>query len=239
MEKRMQDNIDLKKIYGTIRKYKLVIGLIIVLSVTLMALYLWCLAKPVYQSKTQVLVNQTEKINNLQEQEVQANLKLIDTYTAIITSPRILAQVSEEMDDRYSISELAKVIQVQNNANSQVLTITAEYGNPNAAAEMADKTVEVFKKEIPKIMKINNVSVLSSATKSNHPIKPNKTLMLVLSFLLGVILAFLFVLYQTLFDRTIKNEEDIRNELELVVLGTIGNFKRQEMQTVMKKGKRR
>ena len=87
----MDESMGLKKLLATIKQNKWWLMGGIVFSVFLMSLYLWFVATPIYQSNTQLLISQTEaKETPIQSQDIQANLELINTYSAIVTSPRIL-----------------------------------------------------------------------------------------------------------------------------------------------------
>ena len=52
--------------------------------------------KPEYEANTQVLVNQKEKNSELMAQEVQSNIQLVNTYSEILKSPRILDEVAKK-----------------------------------------------------------------------------------------------------------------------------------------------
>ncbi|WP_439443087.1 YveK family protein [Listeria aquatica] len=222
----MEDIIDLKQIYTTVVKNKWYVIIVFILSVTIMSIYLWFIATPIYQSKTQVLVNQTVTNQNIQAQEVQANLQLVDTYSSIVTSPRIITEVKKELKNKYSESELMQAIQVSNNSNSQILEIVVEYPDPRSTTEIANKTAEVFTKEIPKIMKVDNVTILSDSKyiDGQAPIKPHKSLMLALAAFIGVLISILIIFIQMFFDRTIKNVDELQSKLGLTLLGTVNEF---------------
>ncbi|EUJ33811.1 chain length regulator [Listeria floridensis FSL S10-1187] len=230
----MEELIDLKRIFGAINRGKWYILGAIGLCVCIMSIYLWFGATPIYQSKTQVLVNQVDsKDSSIQAQDVQANLQLVDTYSAIVTSPRILKEVEKELSNKYSQTELANAIQVSNNSNSQIIEIAAEYTNAKDATAIANKTAQVFERQIPNIMKVDNVTILSEAqySKTQAPVKPHKSLMLGLSFVVGALIGAMIIFVQTIFDRTIKNVDDLQEALGLTVLGTVNAFEPDQMET--------
>lgn len=229
----MEELIDLKRIFGAISRGKWYILGAIGLCVCVMSIYLWFIATPVYQSKTQVLVNQVDSSeSNIQAQDVQANLQLVDTYSAIVTSPRILKEVEKELDNKYTQSELANAIQVSNNSNSQIIEIAAEYPSAKGATEIVNKTAQVFERQIPNIMKVDNVTILSQAqyAKGQAPVKPHKSLMLALSFVVGTLIGAMIIFVQTIFDRTIKSVEDLQETLGLTVLGTVNAFEPEQVE---------
>lgn len=80
-----------------------------------MFIYLQYIATPIYQKSTQILVNQSEstKSNSVDSQTVQADLQLVNTYSTIISSPRILNEVQQDLGKQYDTAELAEMIQVK------------------------------------------------------------------------------------------------------------------------------
>lgn len=222
----MEGIIDLKKILVVIKQNKWWLIGTIVFSLGMMSSYLWFVAAPVYQSSTQLLINQTgEKDSILQQQSVQTNLELVNTYNVIIKSPRILDKVRKELKNIYSEEELSKSIQVSSAANSQIIEIKVESSSQKATSDIANTTASVFEKEIFSIMKINNVTILSKvkSEKNGKPIAPNKTMLMIIAFIGGIIIGILVISIRTILDRTIKGKEDIQL-LEITLLGTISEI---------------
>lgn len=165
-------------------------------------------------------------------QDIQSNLQLINTYNEIIKSPAILSIVSENLDLPLTPTQLASKITVSNANNSQVLNISVQDENYNVAADMANQVVEVFKEEVPKLMNVDNVNILSPAQYSDNPtpIKPNKMLnmaiALVIGLMIGVGLAFLL----EYLDTTVKTELDVEEIIGLPIIGVVSPIKQEEMQ---------
>lgn len=220
----LETNTSLKEIIFTIRNNKWWMIGAISLSMIMMLIYLIFIAVPIYQTKTQILVNKTETNGTVaQSQSVQDNLDLINTYNVIIKSPRILDNVKDKLSKNYSESELTQAIEVSSAADSQVIEIKVESSDPKEAEAIANTTAQVFKEEIINIMKIDNVNILSSAKNSEllKPIKPRKVIMVTFSLIIGAILGGSIIFIREFFDRTLKNKEEIQTLFNLPVLGSI------------------
>lgn len=239
----MNEQIDLKKMLLAIRKNSWWLIGIIVVTILSMFIYLQYIATPIYQKSTQILVNQSEstKSNSVDSQTVQADLQLVNTYSTIISSPRILNEVQQDLGKQYDTAELAEMIQVKNATNSQVIDISVEHPDPKVAARIANATARTFTEEIPNIMKIDNVTTLSEAQflGNETPVKPQKVLMLALAAFAGILFAFAFIFIKLLFERTLTSTEEIEELLGLHVLGEVSAFQNNDsFQTKFQKGDR-
>ncbi|WP_369294257.1 hypothetical protein, partial [Klebsiella pneumoniae] len=78
---------------------------------------------PVFQAKSDLLVNYSYSKTDVQEisvNEIDTNLRLIETYKYILTSDRVLEKVAEEMGNIQTVEDLAKQISVETNTQSQI-----------------------------------------------------------------------------------------------------------------------
>ena len=119
------------------------------------------LMKPKYESNTQVLVNQKKK-TELMAQEVQSNIQLVNTYSEIVKSPRILDEVAKK-NKKYSASEIKSMLTATTQAESQILNVNIESGSKKDAEKVANDIAKVFSDEMPDIMNVDNVTILSKA----------------------------------------------------------------------------
>lgn len=221
----MEETISLKELFDTIKK-----RLTLIISITLIAMIVsgivsYFIITPEYKSSTQILVNQAKDDSSaaINTGEVQANVQLISTYSVILKSAAILNIVKEELNLDMSVSKLNSKITVESAQGSQVMTVSVTDSDPTVALQIANKTAEVFEKEIKNIMSIDNVTVLPLAEdqENQSPVSPNPPLNIaiaaVVGLLIGVGLAFLL----EYLDNTVKTEQDIEKLLELPVLGAI------------------
>ncbi|WP_059173057.1 YveK family protein [Bacillus sp. FJAT-27445] len=220
----MEETISLKQLIQTLKKHLILILTIVIMAVVITGVVSYSFLTPMYQSSTQILVNQAKDEKAIYSTtDVQTNLQLINTYNVIIKSPAILDLVIRELDLDVSFSQLNENIKVASEKDSQVVTISVQDENPEMAAQIANTTAQVFQQEIAAIMNVDNVSILARAevSEGQAPVKPqpilNMMVALVAGLMAGVGLAFLI----EYFDNTIKTEKDVERVLGLPVLGII------------------
>ncbi|UCZ52960.1 capsular biosynthesis protein [Bacillus shivajii] len=223
----MEETISLKEIFHTLKKRLKIIIVITAVAVAASAIVSYFMLTPTYQNSTQLLVNQSKEDGQpISQGDLRTNRELINTYNVIITSPRILEPVQEELGLERSVSNLRNQVSVRSEGDSQVVSISVEDTNPAMAVQIANTVATVFQRDIVDIMSVDNVSILSAAELSENPspVNPNPTLnmaiALVVGLMAGVGLAFLL----EFLDNTVKTEDDIEEKLGIPVLAAVSTI---------------
>ncbi|RIO06142.1 Wzz/FepE/Etk N-terminal domain-containing protein [Mammaliicoccus sciuri] len=220
----MEETIDLSKLFLILKKNMKYLIILPIVFLVLSMVVTFVFMTPKYSSSTQVLVNQKETDNQMMAQQVQSNLQLVNTYSEIIKSPRILDKVSKNLKGKYSSKEISGMLTVSNQAESQILNIVVENESRETASKVANEIANVFSKDVSKIMNVDNVSILSKADTKGNQISPQPLVNLVVGIFLGLIVALIIIFLKEMLDKRIKTEEDVAEILDLPVLGTIQDF---------------
>ncbi len=236
----MEETISLKEIFEVIKKRFWLITLFVFGAAVIAAAISYFVLTPTYEAKSQFIVNQSQQDQTQYSiNDVRMNVELINTYNVIIKSPAILEDVIETLNLSYSPSTLEGKIDVSSAQNSQVVTVTVTDPDPRLAVEIANTTVEVFQSNLPDLMNVDNVKILSEAKLAANPTpvapKPvlNIAIAIVLGGMIGVGLAFLL----EYLDTTIRTEDDIEKHLGLPILGVISHIEDSDIregQTIYK-----
>ena len=219
-----ENTIEFTRILQIIKKNLWLLILLPIIFLLLSVVLTFFVLKPQYQASTQVLVNQKKEAKNVGVQEVQGNIQLVNTYAEILKSPRILDKVSKDYN-KYSSEELNKMVNVKTQANSQILNINVTDHNKKESEDIANKVANVFKDDMPHIMNVDNVSILSTANGTAEKVSPKTSLNLIIGLFVGLVLAIFIIALKEMLDKRIKSEEDVERELNVPVLGSIPKLK--------------
>lgn len=219
----MEETISIKDIFKTLKKRWKLIMLLTLIAALISGTISYFLLTPVYQSSTQILVNQKQSENQLDSTQIRSNIDMINTYSVIIKSPAILEKVIDELELVQSVEQLSEKITINSQENSQVFSLTVQDINPSQAVEIANTVSETFQKEIQDIMNVDNVSVLAKAEIKENPtpVKPNPILNIAIAVVVGLMAGVGLAFLLEYMDNTIKDEDDIERLLELPILGSI------------------
>jgi capsular polysaccharide biosynthesis protein len=243
----MEETISLRELFATLRKRLTLIIIITILATTISGAFSFFFMKPVYQASTQILVSQAAagSLGAIAGISFDDDAKYIETYNVIMKSPYILDQVIEELELNTTPGGLNGSVNVTQEGQSQVVTISVENYNPAEAVLIANEIATVFQREISQLMQIDNIHILSPAELAENPapIKPQPLLNMAIAFVVGLMASIGLAFLLEYLDNTVKTEQDIEKLLELPVLGAVTVITREEDtssgQTVSKNKRKR
>ena len=179
------------------------------------------LKEPLYKSDVNViLVSKNSQSSSLQS-EIAANQKLAATYRELVTSRSVLNEVIEDLDLTYTVSQLQKMITVQNVNETEIIKIAVSSSKPKEAKEIANVVAIKFQDEVKDIYNLENVSIVDKAVLAKEPYNINVVKESIIYIALGVVLScgVIFVIYY--FDNTIKSIDQVEKRLGIPVIGTV------------------
>ncbi|MEK4424526.1 YveK family protein [Solibacillus sp. FSL K6-1523] len=228
----MEETIKIQEVVETIRKRLLLIIILLIITAGITAGISFYVLTPIYQAQTQILVNQNNNTNEpYSRSQIETDIQLINTYNVIITSPAILNKVIERMKINMLPEKLKEQITLTNESDSKVINIIVEDSSPQQAVDISNTVADVFKEEIPKLMNVDNINILSVAKLSENPnpIKPNKTLNITIAAVIGLMLGIGLSFLLEFLDTTIKSEKDIEDIVGLPTMGVIGLIAKEKI----------
>ena len=218
--------LDIKELIHIIRKHALII-----ISFTLVAIFLSGLVSiffmdKVYESSTTLIVSKQKggKDNDLQVSDINLARNLVETYSVIIKSNRVLESVLSEMNLNMSLDKLKSKIKVSAEGNTEIIRITVEDTLPERAKDIANTLANVFIKEVNTLLKMENVQVIDKAKAPHSTIRPKLFINVTVAGFIGLMIGLGFILLMEYLDNTLKTPEDIYKYMQLSVIGNIPNF---------------
>jgi capsular polysaccharide biosynthesis protein len=141
--------------------------------------------------------------------------------------------VNEHPNLGLNANQLINRVNVNSTNESQLMTISVEDYSYARAVQIVNTTAEVFRNQIPLLMKIDNVTVLNEANAAiiPAPINLNPKMNIVISIVISFILAVGFVFILEYMDDTVKTEEEIKKYFGLPTLGMISKVKKKDLKS--------
>lgn len=183
------------------------------------------LVAPVYEASAKMLVNsRQEQTGTVTNDQITSAQKLVDTYAIIIRSRPVLTPVIENLNFPMNVDKLAKMVTVTSVNNTQVMQIAVQSTNPEQALAIMEQIVEICPPIIIDVMEAGSVKTIEPAYLKNVPVGPNTNLYTVVAAFLCMVIVIAIVLLGYILDNRYKSEADLRNDLDLPVIGVIPDY---------------
>ncbi|OMF32667.1 lipopolysaccharide biosynthesis protein [Paenibacillus sp. FSL H8-0548] len=222
--------MDLRQYIAIIKKRLLLIILMVIICTAATAVVSIFFKSPVYEASTKIIVNQTATqmtTGQLDINQINSNIKMIDTYKEIIKTPAILDKVASQYPELgLNAGELSRKIQVSSVNNTQVMTLVVQDVDYRLAAQIVNAVSNVFQVEIQNIFKVENVSILNEAVVDAQPspVSPNIPLNIAIAVIVSLMIAIGITFLLEYLDDTIKTEADVLQFLGQPTLAMISRM---------------
>lgn len=198
----------------------------VVLLITLGGGSVYFTIPPVYEVRTDLLINNSAKITqntNLQANEIDTNLRLIETYKQMLKSDRMISKVNEELEKPYSKEVITSNVKIETSNNSQIITIVVSEKTPEAAALLANTYAEIFQKQVNELMNLENINILKEVSADTDVImvKLSAILYYIISFVIGLLICGMTILIREFHMTDLNTVTKTERSLGIPSLGTI------------------
>jgi len=237
LTERIEEGFTLIELWYIIKNNFLWLFLTIFLFLLLGGLYTFYIVKPMYKSSIDILIHiehdpetsGTDSSKAMTARQVVNNVREYVKYQDVIHT--VLDKKQEELGIDYSWKKVEKHLSTSAIGDSTSVKIIYEDTDPVVAQKMviaiADELAYRFNldKENPESLKFatETVKPINRPVINPHqgPSSPNKTLNLIISFLLGAIVGVVFVILKEQFSNIYQSEKDVENTLRLPVIAMI------------------
>jgi hypothetical protein len=153
---------------------------------------------------------------------------MINTYKDIILGPVILGNVKEHLELDYTDEELADMVFISANEESQVFSLAVTSSDPDEAAAIANEIAATFQTNVLEIMNIENVKIISAAVADRDPVSPNILNNLLIGVGVGLLAGFGAAMLRYAMAKTIDDQQYLTQTIGWPNLGVISELSKEE-----------
>ncbi len=164
-----------------------------------------------------------ESSQSLSYSNIFSSARLVDTYIDVLKNPVTLEPARSQLSRDVTAKELSKMISLESVSGTALLRISAVADDPTFAAEVAHVVSEMAPQLLQKTVGAGSVKTVGSARQGTKT-EPNEFQMTVIGALIGLITSAAVVIIRFVNDNTIKTETDLKQRLDVPVLGVIPRF---------------
>ena len=211
---------ELKALLRLLLRKSWVIALMAVVFVGAVILYRDRIVEPEYEAVAKLIVHAASSSDS------------IETYKEILLTPAILAPAAARYSELgLTADELGARVTVGTSEKSQVMQITARASSPDEADAIVRAVATTFREEIPFIMKVDSVTLLSGSRNISPPSDVSASLssLVAIALALSVIASVGLILLREYFDDKIRTEREAALLFGKPVLGSVERIRGSEL----------
>ena len=201
-----------------LKKWYLIV-LCFVLSTTSAFLITQYYLRPVYTAETTLFLGKERQKVDFSFADIQVNNQLVADYRELLMSRTVAEEIEKKLG--VPVSVFQGNVSVKTVKDSRTFSISYADTDRERAAAVANELATIIQKLAKDIIEVNNVQVIDTAKVPTKPVKPNKKMNISVAGVLGLLLGALLIYLLEYLDHTFKKPEDVENQLEINVIGTI------------------
>lgn len=231
------NNISLVDLLKLALKYIYILIAVALTAAILAFSYCNFVAEPRYSSTGSIVVTNGAIINDTALQasgsttankvsgsDIAASLQLSNTIIDILNTNDIYKQLASELGDKYSYTDLMSRATVKRRSED-TLFIDASFtaDTPEEAQTLVNNFLELVPDYILKFIPNSTAAVTTTADRAVK-IYPQTSKTVFVAAIAGAVLSYAVIYLISMFNTTIKSEEDLKASCNLTVLGNIPDF---------------
>ena len=216
--------VTLKDLWGIFLHRLWIILLVTVIAVATVLTSVSLTFVPKYNSvATLYILQQNQTKPDMDYEDFNLALKIVNDCTHLIKSHSVLDTVIKELGLDISYGTLYDSVKITNPTETRILEVTVESDSPQKAKEIVDKICVVGTEKITEAMGFEQVHFFERGILNHTPCNRTSVLVYMIIGLIAATLTYSVFLVCYILDDKIHTDEDIKNYLNLSILGDIPN----------------
>ena len=116
-----------------------------------------------------------------------------------------------------SAESVKKMVNVSNDSNTEIITISATTTDPKLSKDIANDTVSTFIRTMQKNLNVSNIEIVDKAKLSYVPSGPNVKKNTMIAGVVGLVVGFSYAALRFLFDNRLRTKEEAEKYLGIPV----------------------
>ena len=157
----------------------------------------------------------------------------------MVSGNKIIREVIKNLGMNLQEDDVKKSISVKARDNADMIDIIVKNDDPVVAQKIANETAKVFIENVKQYYKIENLYIYDEAEVENEPYNINHKKDVLIFAVIGIVIAFGYVLILNILDTTIKSAQDIEKISGVTVLASIPIYDLAETKSKGRRGGKR
>lgn len=154
--------------------------------------------------------------------QINSNNLMVNNYVEMLKGNNIQSQVAKDL--KIEPEQVNQYLTISNEANTQIISITAKTNDAKLSKDIVDTTVDTFTQIARETLNVNNITVVDEAKIATDPVSPSLKKNLLIGAFIGAFVSIGYLFIKFMLDTHIHNKEEAEKYLGIPMLGSIPWF---------------
>ena len=181
---------------------------------------------PQYKSTGTLYIStqKEQKTDDVNTTALTGAKNLMPTYIEILKAKPFLQTVSDDIDNKYSWSEITENTTIENIKDTNMISIRVKCEDSHDAYLICSSIVNNAFDEIIRVFDGGSVKLIDIPEEAPSPESTNSLKRGIIGFLAGAAVAMLIIFLINMFDTRVKNSDELRRKYNLPILGEVADL---------------
>ena len=181
---------------------------------------------PLYNSTGTLYIDaqKEQKTDDVNTSALIGVQSLMPTYIEVLKSKPFLQTVSDDIDNKYSFSEILDKVSITALEETNLITVSVNAADAHDAYLICNSIVNNAFDEIIRVFEGGSVKLINNPEEATSPLPTNSLRRGIIGFCVGAAIAMLIIFLINLFDTRVKSAEELKSKYNLPILGEVSNL---------------
>lgn len=186
--------------------------------------------KPSYVAETKLFIGKEKFINTSEEytsEELTLYQKMVETYSEYLTSKDFMREALKDIKLEADVNKIKKNIKIEHITKTQLINISISDNNPQTAYDIVYAIANKFCDSASTLYANSHVAVVEQPYIKVKSSGTSLTMMIIISFIVGVVAMIALILVKLILDDTISDKKDLKVLTGVPCIGVIPDENKQ------------
>ncbi len=214
--------INLGELFQLLKKNTKMIILSMLVSTLILGIFTVFIIDKKYESTSRLFLKPDVSEGIADYSQINSNNLMVNNYVEMLKGNNIQSQVAKDL--KIEPEQVNQYLSISNEANTQIISITAKTNDAKLSKDIVDTTVDTFTQVARETLNVNNITVVDEAKIATDPVSPSLKLNLLIGAFIGAFVSIGYLFIKFMLDTHIHNKEEAEKYLGIPMLGSIPWF---------------
>lgn len=178
---------------------------------------------PEYKSTARIYVNTEgqQTSTDVNASAIAGAANLLPTYIDVLQSKQFLGKVSDDLDNRYSISDIKEMLSLEGVTDTNIISISVKHADAHVSYLVCSSIVNNAPAEISRVFGGGSTKLTEYPEEAKSPEEMHTMRNAAIGLIIGAVIAMLIIFLVNLFDTRVKSKDELIAKYNLPIIGEI------------------